>query len=127
MSKSGERLRRALAPDSIYAGQIAAIRERLSADSLLWFRTCETFGAAAGHDFARAVTDTFGCDAAGHTYIIQYWQSGLHRLRPGATPHWPADEGLLRGSVDAPERARQSTPMAPNTVTCLAGEIPAGY
>jgi hypothetical protein len=104
-----------------------ALRERLAPGALIWFRTCETFGAAPGHDFARALTDFFGCRAAGHTFIIGYWQSGLHQLEPGRAPHWPVNEGLVQGSPDRPEQAAWSTSGSPNTITCWTGRVPAGW
>jgi hypothetical protein len=106
---------------------LSALRERMTGDALFWFRSCETFGAMAGHDFARAWTDFFGCPAAGHTFIIGFWQSGLHLLRPGSTPFWPANEGLLGGSPALPERAAISRPGRPNTVSCLIGRVPDGW
>jgi hypothetical protein len=106
---------------------VAALRERLVPGALVWFRSCETFGAAPGHDFARRLTDFLGCAAAGHTFIIGYWQSGLHRLEPGTTPHWSTNEGLEVGSPEKPERAAWSSMRAPNTITCLTGRIPEGY
>jgi hypothetical protein len=42
-------------------------------------------------------------------------------------PHWSAAEGLASGSAEQPETALSSSPDAPNTVTCLTGEIPEGY
>ncbi|MEM6931687.1 MAG: hypothetical protein AAF602_32450, partial [Myxococcota bacterium] len=86
--------RSALEPGSLLHHSLREVRERLTARSLWWFRTCETFGASAGHDFAQALPDFLGCDAAGHTHIIGPWQSGLHRLAPGRRPHWSATEGL---------------------------------
>jgi len=106
---------------------LSALRERLSPNALVWFRTCETFGASAGHDFARAWTDFFGCRAAGHTFVIGYWQSGLHLLRPGDAPSWSAAEGLTHGSPERPERAAISWPGRPNTITCLQGRVPEGW
>lgn len=103
---------------------LAAIRERLAPDALVWFRTCETFGAHAGHDFAQRLADTLGARVAGHTYVIGYHQSGLHGLAPGMRPTWSPDEGLLEGSADDPQRARWSKPWAPNTITALTGRIP---
>jgi hypothetical protein len=114
----------AFAPGHALEPALAAVRERLSADARLWFRTCEAFGASRGHDFARAVTDYFGRPAAGHTYVIGFWQSGLHRLEPGHAPDWPAAEGLLEGSADAPRRAKVSAPGEPNTIHCFDGEFP---
>jgi hypothetical protein len=104
------------------------IRQRLlpGAEGLWWFRTCETFGRAAGHDFARRWSDFLRCRTAGHTYVIGWWQSGLHSLLPGATPTWSPEEGLAPGR-EAPTIALPSRPGAPNTITCLHGTIPSGY
>jgi hypothetical protein len=119
--------RGAFSPGHRLHGGLSALRERLLPDSLIWFRSCETFGASAGHDFARRLTDFLACPAAGHTFIIGYWQSGLHQLEPGQTPRWPATEGLAEGSPDRPERAAWSSPGAPNTITCFTGRVPASY
>lgn len=121
--------RAALAPNHPLHGQLRAIRRRLApgGEALWWFRTCEAFGARAGHEFARDWSDFFGCRTAGHTHIIAFYQSGLHTLRPGQTPDWPEDEGLLRGSPTASQQARPSSRWAPNTITCLHGVIPAAY
>jgi hypothetical protein len=105
--------------------EFSAFRERLSPNALLWFRTCETLGANAGQDFAKALGDATG--VAGHTFIIGFLQSGLHCLAPGSVPSWSATEGLSAGSAAAPERALPSLPDSPNTITCLHGEIPPGY
>lgn len=107
--------------------RLCAIRERMSSESLWWFRTCETFGADRGHDFARRWTDFFECPAAGHTYVIGYWQSGLHSLAPGEVPTWSADEGLEEGSASAPEKALWSRRREPNTISCFRGRIPQGF
>lgn len=107
---------------------LVAIRERLEpSGALWWFRTCETFGAAPGHAFARDWTEFFGCRAAGHTFIIGPWQSGLHTLEPGERPHWSVSEGLELGTPDEPLGAAWSHRNAPNTISCLHGRIPAGY
>ncbi|HYQ14781.1 MAG TPA: DUF4347 domain-containing protein [Polyangiaceae bacterium] len=119
--------RAVLEPGHAHHRAFQTVRERLSPDALLWFRTCETLGAQAGHDFARALGDATGARVAGHTYVIGYFQSGLHCARPGVAPSWPVTEGLARGSADAPERALSSSPSAPNTVTCLSGSIPDGW
>lgn len=102
------------------------IRKRMEPDAAWWFRTCETFGAKPGHDFARAWSRFFGVRAAGFTHVIGPWQSGLHVLAPGAEPDWPLDEGLPAGaSVDSPSgTGRMSRPGLPNTVTFLRGTLP---
>jgi len=110
-----------------HAAPLAAIRERLAPDALWWFRTCETFGAHAGHDFAQRFSDTLGARVAGHTFIIGYHQSGLHGLAPGMRPEWSADEGLLEGTAADPQRARRSKPWSPRTVTALTAAVPARW
>jgi hypothetical protein len=110
-----------------HADAVGAVRERLAPDALLWFRTCETFGAHAGHDFAQRLSDTLGARVAGHTYVIAYHQSGLHGLAPGMRPDWSPDEGLVEGTADAPKRASWSKRSAPNTITALTGRVPAAW
>ncbi len=120
-----ERLdRRVLRPGHAHYAAFRGFSERLEADALLWFRTCETLGAEAGQDFAKALSDATGARIAGHTFVIGFWQSGLHCLRPGTTPSWSSSEGLARGSAEAPEAAHSSSPSAPNTISCLTGTIP---
>ena len=108
---------------------LRALRARLlpGGQALWWFRTCETLGAAPGHDLARRWTDFFGARVAGHTYIIGPWQSGLHSLAPGQDPTWSPREGLLAGTPQRPERAAWSAPGQPNTIHCLHGAVPPGY
>lgn len=110
-----------------HASAIAAIRERLTPDALIWLRTCEAFGARAGHDFAQALADRFGVRVAGHTYVIAFQQSGLHGLAPGMRPDWPADEGIAEGTPEAPVRARWSDRRQPHTVTALTGRVPPAW
>lgn len=125
---AGESLeRRTLSPGHPLGTRLTALRERLDPNALVWFRTCETLGARAGQDFARALGDRLGATIAGHTFVIGYFQSGLHTLAPGTTPRWSATEGLRDGTADEPRAAYSSGPGRPNTITCLTGAIPAGY
>ena len=118
----------ALRPGHPLHEPLRVVRDRLTGpDALWWFRTCETFGCQPGHQFASAWTDFHGCRAAGHTFIIGPWQSGLHTLMPGQEPDWDPTEGLLEGSIEAPQRALWSGPRQPNTITCLHGAVPAGF
>ena len=68
-----------------------------SPEALFWFRTCETLGATRGQRFAAAFGEAMGCRVAGHTFVISYWQSGLHVLGPGERPSWDQAEGLIAG------------------------------
>lgn len=109
---------------------LVTLRTRLADDALIWFRTCATFGGATGQEFARVVSRFLGCRAAGHTFIIGPLQSGLHSLACGDEPSWPVDEGIpdeFVGNSGAAKTARQSTPWAPNTITCLQSAIPRGW
>jgi hypothetical protein len=117
----------ALQPGHALHAGLEALRERLVPDALIWFRTCETFGAHAGLDFAERLANWTGARVAGHTHVIGFHQSGLHGLAPGVRPDWSADEGLVAGTPEAPERARRSAPWRPRTVTCLAGQVPAAW
>lgn len=107
-----------------HARRLSRLGARLAPESLVWLRTCETFGANRGQSFARALSDRLGCHVAGHTYVIDVWQSGLHALAPGAAPTWAPDEGLTSGTPAAPSRARRSTPSEPNTISCFEGKLP---
>jgi hypothetical protein len=104
--------------------RLEAFRGRLAHDALIWFRTCETAGGNAGHEFMSALGDFSGARVAGHTFEIAFFQSGLHELRPGTRPHWSSAEGLAGGSPASPVRALRSHPSAPNTITCLDAAIP---
>lgn len=106
----GERLRRVAA--------------RFDAGAVLWFRSCETLGASSGQAFAQALAGELGCTVAGHTYVIDLLQSGLHALRPGGAPDWDPEEGLAEGSAERPLRALRSSPSAPRTITCFDGRLP---
>jgi hypothetical protein len=118
----------ALAAAHPLAELLRAIRARfVPQGGLWWFRTCETFGAAAGQDFARAWAEFFGVRVAGHTFIIGYYQSGLHALRPGERPAWSPEEGLARGTAEQPEQAHWSAASAPHTITCWQGRVPDGW
>jgi hypothetical protein len=116
-----------LAPGHPLSPRLAALRERLVPGALVWFRTCETLGAIPGQDFARALGDHLGARIAGHTYVIGYFQSGLHTLAAGQAPSWSPAEGLSRGSPEAPEAAFASRSGEPNTVTCFDSSIPDGF
>jgi len=115
---------RALHPGHRLNAKIQAVRERLDPGALVWLRTCEAFGAAAGHDFAQRLADGLGVRVAGHTFIIGAIQSGLHGLRPGSRPDWPADEGLAEGTPEEPLCAHGSSAARPRTITCFDGVVP---
>ena len=110
------------------------IRTRLVANGLIreqpalwWFRTCETIGAICGQQFARDWANFFECRVAGHTHAISFYQSGLHSLRPGESPGWSGNEGILEGDTHNPLRSAESKREAPNTITCFDGRVPDGW
>lgn len=112
--------------DHPHAPLLHALRARLlpRGGSLVWFRTCETFGARPGHRFAERLTRELDVRAAGHTFVIGALQSGLHGLRPGEVPTWSDEEGLSAGTADAPRAAHDSAARAPNTIHFMNGRIP---
>ncbi len=113
-----------LRPDHAQHALLRELRASLAPNALVWFRTCETFGAAPGHAFAQELSDFLGARVAGHTFVIGAFQSGLHGLLPGARPHWSATEGLRQGSADEPREAFDSSAGAPNTLHFMNGRIP---
>ena len=117
----------ALSPSHPLHPVLRRIRERMNPHAQWWFRTCDTFGANIGHAFATEWSGWFQRPVAGHTHIIGVWQSGLHRIEPGATPHWHAEEGLREGSPARPTLSTWSTYGAPNTIHCLQSRVPTGW
>lgn len=116
--------------DALDAGsldRLAPLRGVLAPDALIWLRTCETFGATAGLDFAERLADYTGARVAGHTFIIGVQQSGLHGLAPGARADWSPTEGLAEGTPDAPIEAQWSHRRAPNTITCFTRAVPDAF
>ncbi len=99
------------------------LRDRLSAEALVWLRTCETMGGPSGHAFAKALASRLGCRVAGHTHVIGVLQSGLVALRPDAEPSWPLDMGL--GPSGEAGHGLPSSPTEPSTVHFLTGRLPA--
>lgn len=111
----------ALDPAHYLFDRLTKLKARLvPGEALWWFRSCDVFGTAAGHAFARAWTRFFGCRAAGHTRQIMVLQSGLHVLAPGEEPSWPAEDGV----VDGLWHAAESGMFVPRTVTCLHSTLP---
>lgn len=104
----------------------AVVRERMipSPRALVWFRTCEAFGAHVGQRFARLMADYLAVPVAGHTHIIDFWQSGLQGLMPGARPAWSPLEGVAEGTAESPRKGAWSSPLAPRTIHALEGGVP---
>lgn len=120
--------RHALSPRHELHGGLCALRERLAPTGVAWwFRTCETFGARPGHDFARRFSEFLGAPVAGHTHVIADWQSGLHSLEPGAQPSWSEHEGLRLGTPAEPRAAARSRPWLAHTVSALRSRVPDGW
>ena len=104
---------------------LLSLGEHCSPSSLIWFRTCSTFGNVAGQRFAWRICDLTGARVAGHTYSINAFHSGLHSVRPCRRVTWPVKEGvrLIKGR----EATTPAHPFAPHTVTCLASRVPRGW
>ncbi len=102
--------------DLLLREQLEKLKVRLDKQSLIWFRTCNTFAGPAGQDFAKKFSKFMGCTVASHTYVIGPWQSGLHTIKPDIEPTWPIEEGLS-----------WSKPWIKNTIFCLTGKIPPNW
>lgn len=98
------------------------LKQRLTKDSLVWFRSCNVFTGKEGHLFATTMSKFLDCTVASHTFIVGPWQSGLHTIKPGEEPTWSVEEGL---GVNGEKL--WSMPWSPNTIFCLTGKIPKGW
>ena len=98
------------------------IKSKLNINSLIWFRTCSTFGGAGGHSLSKHLTDTLGCTAAGHTRVIGLLQGGLHTRVPNSNPSWPVEEGEFKKNW-IPAWLKWGN----NTITCFHTKIPKGW
>lgn len=115
----------ALGRDAPLAGAIDALIARLAGrEALVWLRCCSAFGRD-GRAFAATLADRLGCRVAGHTFVIGFFQSGLHTLAPGSVADWDEDEGVVRRGKR--RAAAVSSPFAPRTITALRLGVPAGY
>lgn len=95
---------------------------RLREDSLVWFRCCAVFHGAHGQRFAKYCVKHFGCDVAAHTYIIGWWQGGLHILSPGQEPMWDPKEGLTK--KNGKPKIKWSRFYSPNTISMMTSHFP---
>ena len=102
----------------------AAVKERLTSDSQMWFRTCSTFGAAAGIEFAKRWSEGLGCTVAAHRCNIGPLQSLGEAVRPGDSIMWDPTEGVAEGTADRPLRMKGSSLDKPNTIHMLTGYVP---
>ena len=118
---------RSLSRHHAHREQLDALKAKLAPGALVWFRCCETFGAAPGIAFAEQLSEHLGVRVAGHTYVIGFNQSGLHGLGPGARATWDPAEGLAEGTPESPVRSHPSRPWAPHTITCLQGRVPEAW
>lgn len=113
--------------DGPYKDLLKAVRDRLTDDAVIWFRTCSTFGADRGRRFARRWAECMGCRVVAHTHNIGFFHGGLRSLRPGQDPGWPREEGIAEGTAETPLKMKM-TGLAwwryPNTITCLHNEFP---
>lgn len=112
-----------------YQPLLERVRDRLTDDALIWFRTCSTFGADRGQVFARKAADFFGCSVAAHTHNIGFFHGGLHTLEPDQPVYWPREEGVAEGTPEAPKKMKMSGWWfsQPNTITCLNADVPHGW
>ncbi len=62
-------------------------------DSTIYYRSCQAFQGEEGKKFAKASSDFWRCEVAGHTKNIGLSQPGKHVLPVCQDPDWPDEEG----------------------------------
>lgn len=97
------------------------IKNKLTRNSLIWFRTCSTFQGKRGHMLATHLANSLNCVVAGHTRVIGLLQGGLHTLAPMNLPSWPLEEGEPKSKIPS------YLLWGPNTITCFQTKIPEGW
>jgi hypothetical protein len=110
--------------------KLLTFAERLNTCSLIWFRTCATFGNTAGHDFASRWADFLQCRIAASTYNIGFWHAGTHSVKPGQAPYWSILEGVKQN--DDGESKPTAIPFFQGfkdsrTLLFLRSHLPAGW
>lgn len=117
--------------DDVVSGPLsdgfAKLKNRLTPDSIIWFRNCAVFCGEPGHKFAEGFSTHMGCVAAAHTYIIGLFQAGLHTIKPGQKAYWPVTEGIEEGPASWPKKIRWSRMWSENSIFCLRSDIPKGW
>lgn len=113
---------RSILASSEHRELLLQLKERLTFDSVVWFRSCNVFTGQEGRLFAISFSSFLDCKIASHTYIVGPWQSGLHTIEPGCLPNWSLEEGIGKDG-----KKLWSMPWSPNTIFCLNGKIPKGW
>lgn len=113
------RLDRDSITDGPHAPALARLRERLTDDAQIWFRSCGVFAGVRGQDFAQSWSDGMGCRISAHTHIIGFWHAGARNAWPGVSPHWPLREGL-----DEDRRVVASVRSSINRLWFMSNEVP---
>lgn len=112
---------RSVLASSEHRAHLNNLKNRLTKDSLVWFRSCNVFSGKEGKLFAKVMATALDCKIASHTFIVGPWQSGLHSISPGQEPYWGDEEGMKDGEK------LWSMPWSPNTIFCLTGKVPKGW
>lgn len=104
------------------------IKDKLSPESIIWFRTCSTFCGPMGQEFSRYLADSLNCTIAGHTRIIGFLQSGLHTRKPLTNPSWPSSEGMtITNNFFTRLFINLGLVWGNNTILCFQTKIPKGW
>jgi hypothetical protein len=100
---------------------IGLMQKLLTAESLVWFRSCSVFFGSVGVKFALRAVGLLQCCIAAHTHKIGFpWHSGLYTLSPGGTPSWPLYSGKAW-------EAMKSGPRQPHTIGMMKRSFPEGW
>lgn len=116
-----------LLQDEKIASLVREIGSLMHEDGLWWFRSCLTFGGIEGKEFAKEFSTILNRRVAASTYIVGWWQSGYHSLKPGEDPYWPDTEGMILSEDNHYLGDMKSKRKEPNTVWCISKNLPESW
>lgn len=115
--------RKALPPDVLAGYLLGTLRP----GGLLWLRICAYVCGAPGRQAVHHLGRHLGATVAAHTHDIGHYglHSGLRVYHPDdSRMDWPAEEGIVEGTIARPTRTAPSRPWHPSTITALTHRLP---
>lgn len=108
-----------LAEKPLIVDEWLSLKPLMTPNSLLWFRTCNTFKGRGGYAFSKILANGLNCTIAGHTRIIGIFQGGLYTRKPFTDPSWDVAEG------GEPSKLREDFKFwNKHTIFCMRTSIP---
>jgi len=96
---------------STYQHMLVVLRRTIcDSDSTIYYRSCQAFQGEEGRKFARASSEFWRCNVAGHTKNIGLSQPGQHVLPVCQEPDWPESEGTEEETKKNKPKLREVKP-----------------